>query len=266
VASQQQGFVAASEATPKAKAAALKALELDSALAEVHYTLAGIHAWGDWDWVSGERAFRRAIELNPNYPDPRAYLSHLLYMIKRPEEAMAQIKRALELDPLNSLFRAIYAMDLMYSRRYDDAVALLRDTLKASPNDLVALSTLRSAYHMKKMYNEALEVWKVSYAARGDHEAEEVLARGFAENGYQGALQRVAEMLIARSQNTFVTPWQIGTLYTRAGMNQEALEWLEKAYEAHDPNMPYLSVDPIFDDLRAEPRFQDILRRMKLPE
>jgi len=262
--SQQQGFVAASEATPKAKAAALKALELDSTLAEVHYTLAGIHSWGDWDWVSGERAYRRAIELNPSYPDPRAYLSHLLYMMRRPEEAMAQIKRALELDPLNSLFQAIYAMDLMYARRYDDAIALLRDTLKTSPNDLVALSTLRSAYHMKHMYNEALEIWKASYEARGDQEAEDALDRGFAEAGYQGALRRVAETLVARSRTTYVTPWQIGTLYTRAGMNQEALEWLEKAYEAHDPNSPYLSVDPIFDDLRNEPRFQDILRRMKL--
>jgi len=261
---QQQGFVPATEAMPRRKAAALKALELDSTLAEVHYTLAGIHSWGDWDWVSGERAYRLAIELNPNYPDPRAYYSHLLYIMRRPEEAMAQIKRALELDPLNALFQAIYAMDLMYARRYDDAIALLRDTLKASPNDLVALSTLRSAYHMKHMYKEALEVWKVSYAARGDHEAEEALARGFAENGYQGALQRAAETLIARSRTTYVTPWQIGTLYTRAGKNNEALEWLEKAYEAHDPNMPYLSVDPIFDDLRADPRFQDLLQRMNL--
>jgi len=261
---QQQGFVPASEAMPRQKAAALKALELDSTLAEVHNTLAGIHTWGEWDWVSGETAYRRAIEINPNYPEPRAYLSHLLYLLKRPEEAMAQIKRALELDPLNSLFQGLYAMDLMYAHRYDDAISLLRDTLKASPNDPIALSTLRSAYHMKRMYKEALEIWKASYAAKGDREAEDALDRGFAEAGYQGALRRVAETLIARSRTTYVTPWQIGTLYTRAGMNKEALEWLEKAYEAHDPNSPYLSLDPIFDNLRTEPRFQDILRQMKL--
>ncbi len=261
---QQQGLVPATEATPRARAAALKALELDNTLAEVHYVLAGMHAWGDYDWASGEKSYRLAIELNPNYPDPRVYYSHLLYMLRRPEEAMAQIKRALELDPLNALFRALYAMDLMYARRYDDAIALLRDTLQASPNDLVALSALRSAYHMKHMYKEALEIWKASYAARGDNEALEALARGSAENGYQGALQRVAEMLIERSRTKFVTPWQIGTLYARAGKNQEALDWLEKAYEAHDGNTPYLSVDPIFDGLRADPRFQDILRRMNL--
>jgi tetratricopeptide (TPR) repeat protein len=119
---------------------------------------------------------------------------------------------------------------------------------------------------MKHMYNEALEIWKASYAARGDHEAEEALARGFKEAGYRGALERVAETLIARSRTRYVTPWQIGTLYTRAGKIKEALDWLEKAFAARDPNMPYVSVDPIFDILRAEPRFQDILRRMNLPK
>ncbi len=261
---QQQGFVPTSEAAPKAKAAAAKALELDSMLAEVHDTLAGIRTWTDWDWEGGEAEYRRAIELNPNFPGPRATLSHLLNILKRPEEGMAQIKRALELDPLNALFRSFYAMDLMYARRYDDAIALLRDTLRTSPNDLVALSTLRSAYHMKHMYTEALEVWKASYAARGDHEAEEALARGFREGGYPRALQRVAETLVARSRTAYVPSWQIGTLYTRAGKNDEALEWLEKAYQAHDPNMPYLSVDPIFDTLRDDPRFRDLLRRMNL--
>jgi TolB-like protein/tRNA A-37 threonylcarbamoyl transferase component Bud32/Tfp pilus assembly protein PilF len=261
---QQQGFVPTSEAAPRAKAAAAKALELDSMLAEVHYTLAGIRTWTDWDWEGGETEYRRAIELNPNLPGPRASLSHLLNILKRPEEAMTQIRRALELDPLNALFRAHYAMDLMYARRYDDAIAVLRDTLKTSPNDLVALSTLRSAYHMKHMYTEALEVWKASYVAREDHEAEEALARGFREGGYSMALQRAAEALVARSRTAYVPFWQIGTLYTRAGKKDEALEWLEKAYQAHDPNMPYISVDPIFDSLRDDPRFMALLRRMNL--
>jgi TolB-like protein/Tfp pilus assembly protein PilF len=266
LARQQQGDVSAREAAPKAKAAAAKALELDSTLAEVHNALASLKMNSDWDWEGAETEFRRAIELNPNYPDPRAYYSHLLNILKRPEEADAQIKRALELDPLNGLFQAMYAMDLMYARRYDDAIALLRNTLKTSPTDPVALSTLRSAYHMKRMYNEALEIWKASYTAKGDKEAVEALARGFTEGGYQGALRRVAETFIARSGTTYVTPWQIGTLYTRAGKNKEALDWLEKAYEAHDQNCIYLGVDPIFDQLRSEPRYQDLLRRIKLPQ
>jgi len=263
---QQQGLVPYSEAAPKAKAAALKALELDNTLAEVHHLLAGIRAWVEWHWEDAETAYRRAIELNPNYPDPRAWYSHFLFIMRRPEEAMEQIERALELDPFNVLFRAVYAMDLNFARRYDDAIAVLRETLRTAPNDWTALSTLRSAYHHKQMYEEALEIWKRSFAAKGDQEAEEALARGYEEAGYSGALSRVAETLIARSRTTYVTSWQIGTLYTRAGKNDEALEWLEKAYEEHDGNMPYISVDPIFDGLREDPRFQDLLRRMNLPQ
>jgi serine/threonine protein kinase len=166
---------------------------------------------------------------------------------------------------LNSLFQGLYAMDLMYARRFDDAIELLQAAVKTEPNNPVALATLRSAYHQKGMHKEALEVWKASFAARKDAEAEAALDRGYAEAGYSGALNRVAEMLVLRSRTSHVTPWQIGTLFTRAGKHDQALDWLEKAYEAHDPNMPYLSVDPIFDDLRDDPRFQDLLRKLNLP-
>jgi TolB-like protein/Tfp pilus assembly protein PilF/predicted Ser/Thr protein kinase len=261
---QQQGFAPASETTPRAAAAADKALELDNTLAEVHYTLAIIKAWVYWDWEGAETAFRRAIGLNPNYPEARAYYSHLLNILGRPKEAMAEIELALESDPLNSIFKDLYAMDLMYARRTDEAIGLLLGTLKASPNDPVALSTLRSAYHVKKMYPEALEIWKTSYAAKGDTEAVEALVRGFREDGYRGALRSAAETLAERSKTTYVSPWQIGTLYTRAGDVDEALDWLEKAYQAHDQNMPYIGVDPIFDELKGTRRYQDLLGRMNL--
>jgi serine/threonine-protein kinase len=262
---QQHGFVPASEATPLAKAAAAKALALDTTLAEVHSTLAFIKCWSDWDWPGAETGFRQAIQLNRNEPQARAYYSHLLHILGRPREAMAQIDSALELDPLNSLFRSLYAMDLMYARRFDDAIMLLRRTLQTEPTNTVALATLRSAYHEKGMYKEALDIWKASLEAKGDTVAEAALARGYAEGGYSRALSRMAETLVERSRTSHVTPWQIGTLYTRAGKNEEALDWLEKAFEARDPNVPYLSVDPIFDDLRANPRFQDLIRRLNLP-
>jgi len=263
---QQQGLMSASEAGPKAEAARLKALELDDTLKEVHYLLAVRKTWGEWDWEGAEKAFQRAIELNPNYPDPRAYYSWFLFYMERPEEAMAQIERALELDPFHAVFRSLYAYDLLYARRFDDAVEHLRETLRTAPTDQMALSALKAAYHLKGMHVEALEIWKTWFSSLGDREAEEALARGYAEAGYSGALISVAEMMIERSRTTFVTPWQIGTLYTRAGKNDEALEWLEKAYEAHDSNMPSISVDPIFDGLRDDPRFQDLLRRMNFPD
>lgn len=259
-----QGLAPSSEAWPKVKEAALKALELDDTLAEVQFMLALVDL-GEWDWRDSEKAFQRALELNPNYPDARGYYSQLLFMMRRPEEAMVQIEQAIELDPFNTLLRSIYAWDLIYAHRYDDAIGHLRETLRTAPDDWTALSTLRSAYHQKGMYEEALEIWKRSYEARDDQEAEDALVRGYEEGGYSGALSSVAELLIERSRTTFVTPWQIGTLYTRAGKKDKALEWLEKAFEARDGNLIYLSVDPIFDVLRNEPRFRDLLRRMNLP-
>jgi serine/threonine protein kinase/Flp pilus assembly protein TadD len=261
------GLAPTNEAGPRAKAAAMKALEIDSNQAEVHFALAWV-AWLDWDWAAAWAAYRQAIALNPNSASARVYYSNFLYVMGNPEEAMHQIELALDLDPFNPLFQAIYAMGLMYARRYDEVIELLRNTLKTAPNDPVALSTLRSAYHQKQMFEEALEIWQTSYTAKGDLEATEALALGNSESGYSGALSRVAEMLIMRSRNTseYVTPWQIGTLYTRAGKIDEALEWLEKACDEKDSNMPYINVDPIFDILRDEPRFQDLLRRLNFPD
>jgi len=261
----QQGLMSHSEAGPKAEAASLKALELDDTLAEVHYFLAANQTWGKWDWESAGKSFERAIELNPNFPDARAYYSWYLFYMERPEEAKAQIERALDLDPFNAAFRSLYAFDLMYARRFDEAIADLRETLRTAPTDQFALSAIRSAYHVKGMFEEAYEAWKTWYDVQDDIEAEQALLQGHEEAGYTGALNCIAELMIERSKTTFVTPWQIATLYTRAGKNEEALEWLERAFEAHDANMPSISVDPIFDDLRDEPRFNELLRQMNLP-
>ncbi len=108
------------------------------------------------------------------------------------------------------------------------------------------------------MYTEAIEIWRNSFEVSGeDMQCLEALDQGYEEGGYQMALRRVAELKVHQSKSKFVTPWQIGTLYTRAGMGDEALDWLEKALEAHDPNMPYLNVDPIFDYIRDDPRFKE---------
>jgi serine/threonine-protein kinase len=260
----QMGYVPMSVAARESEWAEAKALALDSSLAEVHYMVGARRAWLEWNWDGAMQSFRKSVELKPNLAEARAYFSHLLFTLKHPDEAMEHIGEALKLDPFNPLIQSLYAMDLMYARRYDEVIQLLRKTLEASPVEPVALSTLRSAYHQKKMYDEALEVWRLSYEAKGDREAIQALNRGRAEGGYSRALQSLAEMLIERSKTSYVTPWQVATLYTRAGMKEEALDWFDKAYDAHDPNMPYLSVDPIFDDLRDHPRFQAILKKMGL--
>ncbi len=261
----QMGYIPMHIAIKKFKPAAAKALELDNTLAEVHYMNAVLYAWGEWKWDLAVKSFENAIRLNPNLAEAHAYYSHALFILNQPEEAIHHIDRALELDPFNSLFQALYAMDLNYIHQYDKAINLLQTTLKTSPADPIALSTLRTTYHQKKMYNKALDIWRRSFEVRGDQQSIDALNRGNEEGGYSKALQRVAESKIEQSKTKYISPWPIATLYTRAGMPEEALQWFEKALIARDPNIPYLNVDPIFDYLRDDPRFKNLIREIGLP-
>jgi serine/threonine protein kinase/Tfp pilus assembly protein PilF len=260
---QQMGYAPSREAGPKARAAALKALELDNALTEAHCSLAIVKGFYEWDWAGSDVEYRKAIELNPNYPDARALYSHDLMFTKRPEEAMAQIQRALELDPLNALFQAFYGLDLQFVGRYDEAIAQYRKALKTSPRLPFAHKNIALILYHKGLYADSLAEWKASFA--GDRELEEALAQGFAQAGYRGAMHRAADAMAARSRTSYVSFEPVAFLYLSAGENERALEWLEKGLEARDPNLPYISVKPIYNPLRSDPRFQDLLRRMNLP-
>jgi serine/threonine protein kinase len=254
------GYVPWKVVEKKAELDIANALKLDSTLAEVHYML-GIINQGKWNWKKSELEFKKAIKLSPNMAEARAYYSHLLFFLKHTKAGMKQMEWALELDPFNTLFKALYGMALMYAKRYDDVIKMLENV----HHDPVALSTLRSAYHQKRMYKKALEIWRQSFELHKDYQAIESLNQGNRVGGYSMALQRVAEMMIERSKTRYVTPWQIATLYTRAGMKKEALDWFEKAFEAHDLTMPYLKCDPIFDDLRDDSQFQNLIKKMGLP-
>lgn len=262
----QQGLSSYFNSGTEMKMAALKAkvMELENTPAEVYLTLGTMSCWVDWNYEEAETYLRKAIALNPNYSTARAYLSHVLSILHKPDEAMVQIETAIKLDPFNPLYQALYGMDLMYSRQFNKAIRVLNTSLKKAPTDPIALSTLKTAYHMKGMYNEALAIWKLSYEAKGDGQAVVALRKGERENGYPGALERLAELLIQRSDTSYVTPWQIGTLYTRAGNKEKAVTWLEKAYDARDSNMPYIGVDPIFDIIQSDLRFQNLLKKMNL--
>lgn len=263
----QQGLSSYFEGGSNIKIAEVKRrlLEIGRDIPEIHYALGVKSCWVEWNYEEAEKELKQAIALNPNHSNARAYLSHVLNILHKPEEAMEQIETALQLDPFNPLLQALYGMDMLYARQFDKAINLLSKTLETAPTDPVALSTLRTAYHMKDMYPEALDIWITSYAAKEDQTAIEALMRGNRSGGYHTALESLAQTLIARSDSIYVTPWQIGTLYTRAGKKEEALAWLEKAYKAHDSNMPYIGVDPIFDYLWDDKRFQALLKKMNLP-
>lgn len=251
------------EAIPRAKAAAMKAVELDSTLAEAHDMLARVRTWGEWDWAGAESEFQRAIELKPNYPDARVFYSLFLTALGRPEEGMAQIELASALDPLNFFFVWALGWHLWAQRRYDDAIVQLRRSLRMAPNFPLALEHLWDVFHEMGMYEEALAEAKKLFA--DDPEAADALARGYAQAGYPGAMSLLAETLAARSKLTYVSPGSIAKSYAHAGDNERALEWLEKAYQDLNILMVFLGVESTWDSLRDDPRFQDLRRRMNLP-
>ena len=259
---QQMGAVPPSEATPKIKEAAQKALELDDMLPEVHYTWALIKTWTDWDWEGGEKAFLRALELNPNYPDARVYYSNLLCCMGRADEALEQGKRALELDPLNSLFMGIYANTLSLSGRFDEAIVQARNALKTSPNDPVGHNILWEAFHHKGLFEEARAEAKAFFLAVGIP-VSEVMDQGYEKDGYFGAMNAAAETLALISRETYVSPFFIAQMYSFAENKEKTLEMLEKGFKVRDPNMPYIRA---FNSLlHDEPRYQELLRKMNLP-
>jgi TolB-like protein/tetratricopeptide (TPR) repeat protein len=260
---QQMGVTAPSEATPRMKAAIVKALELDDTLPEAHFALAAQFTWVDWNWAAAEPEFRRAIDLNPNYGEARAFYSHYLSFMKRPDEAMAEIHHAIELDPLNPLIQSLYGMTLVMARRYDEAIVQSRNALRTAPDSMVALAALSFALHQMHKYEDVLNLERMRATRSGDRELDEALALGNAEGGYQSAMRRGGDVLAARSPRT--TYEEIARFRLRAGENDRALDWLERGYAARDPNLPYISSNPIYDSARSDPRFQALLRRMNLP-
>ena len=258
------GLMPPREALPKFKAAALKALELDDTLAEVHVTLGHLRVC-ERDWAGGEAEFRRAIRLNPGDAPAHFFYSDLLISVGRPQEALAEMKRALELDPFNFLFQCFWGWHLVYLRRYDEAIAQLRKTLTMEPNFSSAHMGLWGALYQKRMYEDALAEATKFFTVLGDHETVEALAAGSAEAGYAGAMRVAADKLAARANRTYVAAVRIARLYAHAGEKERALEWLEKAYEQGNPALTHLNVAWDWDMLRSELRFQDLLRRMNFP-
>jgi tetratricopeptide (TPR) repeat protein len=261
----QMGFSSPAEGVPKAKAAALEAVELDDTLADAHYVLAIVYTWADWNWPAGESEFRRAIQRNPGFADAHAYYAHLLNILHRPEEAMVEAQRSLELDPFNGLFKSLFGWDLAFSRRFDEAIAQLDAALVTNPTDIVALTGLISAHHHKREYRQALEALKRYASAAGYSEVTTLLTQAAADTDYRATMRKAADTLAARSGKTFVLPWDVASWYAYAGDEERCLEWLERAYEVRDPNLPYLSW-PDHDLVRSDPRFRDLLQRMKLPD
>jgi eukaryotic-like serine/threonine-protein kinase len=261
----QNGYVPPSEATPKARAAATKALEVDGALAVAHYALASV-AWAEWDWKTNEMELRRAIELDPNDPSAPAFYAHLLIALKRPDEAVSQAERSMQLDPLNAFNQALYGTVLYFVRRYDDALVEFQRALRTTPESSVAQCGLWYTYNMKRAYEQALIAAQSCLNHDNSQDVKDVLARGYSAAGYTGAMQQIADRLAAGLPGMYVSPIEVFSTYLYAGRKDLALEWLSKSIDARDPNVYGAVRDPfVIDSLGDDPRFQNILRRTGLP-
>jgi len=254
------------EAFPKAKAAALKAIELDDTLAEAHQVLASVRLAYEWDWAGAEREFQRALELNPNLAEARFFYGDFLISVGRSREGLAEIERALELDPLNSLFQCFFGWHLLYLRRDDEAILQLQRTLLREPNAAAVHLGLWGAFRRKQMYEEALAEAQRYHALLGYSEVAVALSPGHVQSDYRGAMRVAAEKLAAHSKQTHVPRIRIARLHAHAEEKDRALEWLEKAYEEREPPLTRLSVVWDWDSLRDDPRFRALLVRMNLPQ
>jgi adenylate cyclase len=262
---QQMGLAAPTEAGPKGMEAVMKALELDSSIAEVHYTLALIKQVVLWDWQSSDSEFKKTIKLNPNHAHAHAFYSHLLNFVGRPKEAIEQIELALRLDPFNPLIKCLYSIDLLFVRRFDDAIIVARDALKMDPTAPVGLTAYAIALYMTGKYEESLEpLKKIWVSIYGNQEFGNIIDQSYPEEGYSKALNKGADRLLMLSKETYINPFEITVLYLMAGNQEQAIKCIEWAYEVRDPNLPYLLI-PIYDSLRDDPRFQEIARQINLP-
>jgi TolB-like protein/Tfp pilus assembly protein PilF/predicted Ser/Thr protein kinase len=256
-------FVAPKEAYPKAEAAALKAVEIDESLAEAHASLGFIKADYDWDRSGAEREFQRAIQLNPSSPLAHHGYSFALAMTGRFDEAVAEGKRTLELDPLSIPANRQLGYTFYFARQYDQAIEQLRRTLELDPNFIPALTSLGSAYLQKSMYREGIAEFEKALAiSPGNTQALWRLGYAYAVTGRRAEAQKVLDEL---SRKKYVPAFTMAIIYTGLGQKEQAFQWLEKSYEEHDSGpFSFVKVYPIFDPLRSDPRFTDLLRRMNL--
>lgn len=252
-----------SEFVPRARAAALKALEIDEGLAEAHTSLAVIAQNYDWDWQTAERRYRRAIQLDPNYATAHHWYGEYLSFFGRFDEAFAELERARQLDPLSLIIASDKAVTLYFSRQYDLAIEQFRAVLDTEPF-FPRAATVVLPYVEKRRFADALDLlerWR-----RIDESPWNLMMFTYL-HGRAGqlaearrALQRLEEL--TRHQHIDPTPIAIAHIYV--GDTDQAFAWFEKAYLEHSPNLTGLKVSPIYDPLRGDPRFQDLLRRVGL--
>lgn len=260
------GTLAPKVAYPTGKTNAEKALEIDEALGEAHNSLAWARLLYDWDWLGAEREFKRAIELNPSYTNAHEGYAHYFAAMGRFDEALAEIERARQLDPLSLITNTSVGSILVYAHKYDQAIEQLRKTLEMDPRFLVAVYFLTRAYVQKGMYEEArAEMLKASTLREDSMETVAAYEEAYESSGMTGVTRLSLDRLKELSNREHVSSFDLAALHVFLGEKDQAFAQLEEACEERFWEMTFLNVDPRLDSLRSDPRFQDLLRCVGFP-
>jgi DNA-binding winged helix-turn-helix (wHTH) protein/TolB-like protein/Tfp pilus assembly protein PilF len=257
--------VAPNQAFPRSKEYALKALELDGNSAEAHNSLATIREDYDWDLAGAEQEYRRALSLNPNYSTAYEWYGHYLSRLGRHEESLALVRQGLSVDPLSVNLNIILANSLYFSRRYEEAIQQCAHTLDLDPQFAYTHFLLGLVYHQQGKDKESIaEFKKAGPAFDDDSYVLGYLGKIYAEAGDKRSALKNLKRIQALSSKGYTSPVASAMIYFGLRDADRGFAEMEKAYVAHDPYLLYIKVDPAFDPVRSDPRFQDLLRRVGL--
>jgi TolB-like protein/Flp pilus assembly protein TadD len=259
-------FVAPHEAMPKAKESAIKALTLDDTLAEAHATLAHILINYNWNWSAAEKEFKRSIELKPDYATAHQwYAIHYLTAVGRLEEAVQEMKKALELEPASLVMNTFMGATLCYAGRYDEAIDQCRMTIQMDPNFAVAHWHLGLAYEQKQVLDAATEEFKKAISLSGGSPLmKAALGRAYAKSQKKHEANEILNELNELAKRQYVSAYEVAKICVALGNNEQAFQLLAKAYSEHSFHLPNLNVCPQLKPVRSDPRFQDLVQRIGL--
>ncbi len=261
----QQGHVSFFEVGPLPDFHAKKALELNDISPDV-YLAAAFNAWVQWELDDYLKYFRKALELNPNYAEVLAFMGQALVMENLPKQAIKNVGKAVELDPLNDTYKALHTMCLYFTGNYDEAYLYVNEALKNNPNHIMLNSSKQAVFHAKEMYEEEYQSWLKKYSMANDSMAVNELIKGYEAGGYEAAIQNLINYLIRQFKYTpeFVPAWQIASLNARIDKKDETIFWLEKAYDLHSISLPFILIDPLFDFIRDEKEFEQLVNKLNM--
>ena len=250
------------EVMPKAKASALRAVEIDETLAEAHAALGYTIFWYDWDWQAAEKQYLRALELDPNNAEAHFGYAHLLSNTARHEQALAEIKLSRELDPVSLVTNALEGQILSFAGRSDEALDRLNKTIDLNPNFWLSHLFISDVYTEKGMHAEAVAAAKKAGEISGNSQSEAYRAYVLARWGKQAEARAVLDELLKLSNERYVPPYIFAVVYNALGESDKALDYLEKGFAEKDVRMVFLKVEPKWNNLRSDARFIDLMQRM----